>query len=139
MYASFEIMHPYKLNKIVNTLQTKIRGILSLLKSSRVLSTDQDKTPVVLLLSPVVKTFLDLRRKHDDYLMEQIIESEFAFSYPTQVSSIWTFFKLFISNPLLVYDNATLLGDDDSGMILFGNRPMKYLLHLATKLYRPLS
>jgi hypothetical protein len=94
MYASFEIMHPYKLNKIVNTLQTKIRGILSLLKSSRVLSTDQDKTPVVLLLSPVVKTFLDLRRKHDDYLMEQIIESEFAFSYPTQVSSIWTVFKL---------------------------------------------
>lgn len=70
------------------TAQTKIRGVISLLKSSSVLSTDQDISPVGLLLSPMVKTFLDLRRLHDNFLLGHINSSGCAFKKPTRVFGI---------------------------------------------------
>ena len=60
--------------------------MISLLKSSAILSTDQDLSPVGLLLSPAVKTFLDLRRLHDDFLLAQITDCGCSFKRRTRVS-----------------------------------------------------
>lgn len=60
------------LEKDAGITKTKIRGVLSLLKQSGVLSTTnlEDETPVKLELDPKVFSIIDLRRLHDAFLGE---------------------------------------------------------------------